>query len=84
MRRYFPDFVVIYKNGAGDIIKEIIEVKPSKQVAKPEPRRGNKKTITYLKEMETYVTNYRKWESAKHVARRMGYKFRIITEQDLF
>ena len=31
VHRYFPDFYIKYRNSKGDVLREIIEVKPKKQ-----------------------------------------------------
>ena len=88
--RYFPDFTVEYYNESGELIKEIIEVKPEKEAAVAEgratpPAKGKRQsTQSYLKQMATHVKNTQKWDAAKIVAARLGYRFRVITEKDLF
>src|SRR3972149_1213471 len=40
---YFPDFIVTYKNSTGQVLTEVIEIKPSNQAFV----RGKKKPSTY-------------------------------------
>lgn len=76
MGRYYPDFLVKYKNGT----VHVIEIKPSYQ-CKP-PKRG-KSEKTFIKEALTYAKNASKWESAKRWCEQRGYQFRIMTEEHL-
>ena len=54
--RYYPDFMIKYKDATGKIRKVMVEVKPDKQCKQPEinpPR----KTKTWLNEVYTWGTN---------------------------
>ena len=63
VHRYFPDFSIKYEDTRGNIIREIIEVKPKKQTKKPkEPKR---KTKRYLEECQTYAVNMTKFKAAE-------------------
>ena len=53
VHRYFPDFYIKYVNAKGQSIREIIEVKPKKQTAQPEPQK--RKTIK-----KSYADNFLK------------------------
>ena len=81
VHRYFPDFWIKYKNTQGQIIKEIIEVKPKAQTKKPTKK--GKHYGKYLREARTYAINRAKWEAAEEYCLDRGYKFRIITEDHL-
>tara|TARA_B100000927_G_scaffold226724_1_gene186448 strand:- start:43 stop:474 length:432 start_codon:yes stop_codon:yes gene_type:complete len=81
VHRYFPDFWIKYKNAKGQIVKEIIEVKPKAQTKKPTKK--GKHYGKYLKEARTYAINQAKWEAAEEYCLDRGYKFRIITEDHL-
>ena len=81
VHRYFPDFWIKYKNTQGQIIKEIIEVKPKAQTKKPSKK--GKHYGKYLREARTYAINRAKWEAAEEYCLDRGYKFRIITEDHL-
>ena len=75
--RYFPDFVV--KTANND--KYMIEIKPSRQVAKPKPPK--KKTKSYMRESFEYIKNQAKWSAAKSYCDDNGMQFKLITEKDL-
>jgi hypothetical protein len=82
VHRYFVDNFVVFKDNKGDKKKFLIEIKPSKQVAKPEPS-SRKKKSTILHEQTTWITNQAKWEAAKKWADKKGYSFIILTEKEL-
>ncbi len=76
VHHYFPDFLVIYKDKEGNILKEIVEVKPLKEsVARPNMSNYDKLA---------YVINQAKWEAAAAFAAANGMKFRVITEESIF
>ena len=75
--RYFPDFVVKTVNND----KYMIEIKPSRQVAKPKPPK--KKTKSYMRESFEYIKNQAKWQAAKSYCDDNGMQFKVITEKDL-
>jgi hypothetical protein len=81
-RRYFPDFIVKYKNKHGEEIIELIEVKPYAQVIGP-PENPKRKTKAWAKAVQTYMTNMAKWEAAKEFCEENGFRWRIITEKEL-
>lgn len=81
MARYFPDIFVQYKNKAGEVVTEIIEIKPEKETAKPKMGRS-KSTNDY--NTLTYITNMEKWSAAEKYCQERGIKFRILTERQLF
>lgn len=80
VHRYFPDYWVKYKNTKGEIIEEVVEVKPSTQTRRTRSRNPK----TRLVEDVTYAINTKKWEAAQKWCEARGIKFRIITEQHLF
>tara|TARA_X000001036_G_scaffold128714_1_gene121708 strand:- start:3328 stop:3768 length:441 start_codon:yes stop_codon:yes gene_type:complete len=81
VHRYFPDFSIKYEDTRGNIIREIIEVKPKKQTKKPkEPKR---KTKRYLEECQTYAVNMTKFKAAEEYCKDRKLKFRILTEDHL-
>ena len=75
--RYFQDFVVKTVNND----KYMIEIKPSRQVAKPKPPK--KKTKSYMRESFEYIKNQAKWQAAKSYCDDNGMQFKVITEKDL-
>lgn len=74
--RYFPDFIVLYRDAAGNIKKEIIEVKPHKEsIMTPGMSERDKMA---------YVVNQAKWKAASIFAESQGATFRVITEKSIF
>ena len=78
--RYFPDFVVTVKQGAGTLT-QMIEVKPLKQTMPPKV--PTKRTRRSLNEQLTWVQNNCKWQAATEYCLDRGWKFKFITEKDL-
>lgn len=80
MHRYFPDFVIIVKNKAGEIKKYMVEIKPEYQTAPPKLSRNKQR---FLEESMTYAVNQAKWEAADHACKRNGLEFLVLTEKHL-
>lgn len=74
--RYFPDFVVLYRDTAGNVKKEIVEIKPYKESVIT-PRMSDR-------DKQAYVVNQAKWKAAAEFAERNGATFRVITEKTMF
>tara|TARA_B100000287_G_C20436622_1_gene703830 strand:+ start:223 stop:582 length:360 start_codon:yes stop_codon:yes gene_type:complete len=87
VHRYFPDFYMKYENASGDIVEELIEVKPFAQCSPPDPKKKLTKTgrtsKRYLKEVQTYIKNDAKWKSAQEYCKDRQWKWRILTEKDI-
>jgi len=81
IRRYYPDFIAELKDKQGKIKTYIIEVKPKKQTKPPNPKK--KKNRSFIQEQITYTTNKAKWESAKQFCDQNGWKFIILTEDNI-
>jgi hypothetical protein len=80
-RRYYPDFIVRYRNTSGLIETRIIEVKPEKQCKPPvKPKRNSR---SYIREVMNWGTNSAKWKAAKAYAEAKGWKFQLMTEKEL-
>ena len=73
---YIPDFIIKYQNTKGELITEVIEIKPKKQTVQ------GKNASMY--DRVALAINYAKWAAAKTVCESHGIKFRVATEQDLF
>ena len=60
----------------------LIEVKPSKQIKKPnKPRKKTAKALKgYETEYRTWLTNMHKFKAAEKVCKERGWKFKIVTE----
>lgn len=82
VHRYYPDYWVEYKNKAGDIVHEIIEVKPESQT-KPPVRRGKRKK-TQVTEQLMYAINIAKWSACQQFCDKYDIKFRLVTEKQIF
>lgn len=81
IHRYYPDF--IFETKKGSLIETVVvEIKPEKQTK--EPTQGNKSKRTYLTEVVQYQINKSKWESANKFCEKNGWKFIILTENNLF
>lgn len=82
-RRYMVDIYVKYKNRRGNIIKELIEIKPFAQT-QPPIKKGRKKTQTYINELYTWQVNQDKWAAAMKYAKDRNMVFRVLTEKQIF
>ena len=80
MHRYFPDFIAKIKQKDGSVMTYIIEVKPFNQTKMPVQK---KKTKKYLQEAATFVVNQEKWKAADIFCQEHGWKFMIMTENEL-
>lgn len=81
VHRYFPDFYIKYIDKNGVTRREIIEVKPKKQLSPPtKPKRQTKR---YLEEVKTYAVNQAKFRAAQNYCEDRKYYFRILTEDEL-
>lgn len=82
--RYIVDVFLHYKDGkTGDEKKLLIEIKPSKDLEKPQ-RTRRKKEETFIQESLTYVTNREKWMAAYEYAKARGWEFTIWCEREIF
>lgn len=79
---YYPDYWIEYKNRNGEIVQEIIEVKPADQT-KPPSTRGKRKQ-TQIFESIRWATNVAKWKACQDFCNKYGLKFRIVTEKHIF
>lgn len=80
LHNYLPDYYIKYKNKRGQILQEIIEVKPDGQTRASKSK--NSKTKVY--ENLTYAINLAKWQSAAKFCKKRNIKFRILTEKHIF
>lgn len=79
VHQYIPDFIVETLNHNKETEITIIEIKPKKQTKDP----STKKRKT-LQECVTYSINKVKWEHTLTFCEKRGWKFKIITEKELF
>lgn len=82
MHRYFLDFFARVKTKDGNIVEYLIEVKPKDQLKPPEPRSSGL-TKRYLQEVFRYGVNEAKWLAATTFAKKKGWEFKILTEDNL-
>ena len=76
LHNYFPDFFVVTEKD-----KYLIEIKPKAFTIKPKPR--SRKTRAYHNESMAYIKNKAKWCAAKRFCDLQGWKFKILTEDEL-
>jgi len=83
--KYYMDAMMETKDGT----IWLIEIKPKKETQPPKPPRKNAKNPqkaqqAYIKAIETFAINQAKWEAAEKLCKEKGWKFKIITEKELF
>lgn len=78
VHRYYPDYWIEYKDREGNILQEMIEVKPESQV-----NIRTKKRLTEYDKV-TYAINIAKWQAASQFCKKHNIKFRILTENQMF
>jgi hypothetical protein len=76
---YYPDFIVKYKDRNGNVLTEVIEIKPACQ----DPSRVRKKKPSTYDTVQM-VINQAKWTSAKAFCESHGIRFRVLTEKEMF
>ena len=81
VHRYFPDFYMKKRGIDGKIESVLIEVKPYAQTRPPIVQ--NKPTRRYINEVATWGVNSAKWKMAEEYCRDRGWKFIIMTENEL-
>ena len=82
IHRYFPDFLINIKNKEGKTETVMIEVKPKSQTK--EPKRPSRVTKKYINEVFTYGVNQTKWRAAEEYCADRGWRFMIMTEDEIF
>lgn len=84
VHKYYPDFYIKYRNKDGDIVQEIVEIKPKNQTYHTVRQSRARNPKTRLVENLTAAINKAKWLAASQWCQQRGIVFRILTEQDLF
>lgn len=84
--RYFVDFWVMKEMTEGKSEEFLIEVKPMKQTAPPNPKNKNntptgRLSRRYLNETKTFGINMAKWKAADAFAAKRNMKFIVLTEK---
>jgi len=80
--RYFVDFMIQYRDGAGTLRTVLVEVKPKSQTSPPKRPEG-KLTRRFLTEVKTWGVNEAKWKAAVEYCKDRKWEFKIITEKEL-
>ena len=80
--RYFVDFLVVAKSPNGDKVITLIEVKPYAQTLMPK-QTAKKTKERFMSELSTYAVNQAKWEAAEAYCTKRGWKFTVLTENDI-
>lgn len=86
--RYFPDFVIKKRIGEDKYQVIMIEVKPLKQTAAPNPANKYKTpsgrvSRRFLNEAATYAVNEAKWKAAQRYCQERGWIFTVMTEKEI-
>lgn len=84
MKPYNIDFYVKLDRGEGSYAEYIVEVKPEKQLKKPNKpvgRMTEKKLLGYNAALKTFLINTSKFAAAKSYAEGRGWQFIIATEK---
>ena len=87
--RYYTDFYVEIKNRQGQVEKIVIEVKPKDQcpggkIPKPPRKKTPKSMKNYQDRLLSLKKNELKWESAELFCKKKGWKFTVLTEEQIF
>lgn len=87
IHRYYTDFVVKQINNDGNKETVVIEVKPKSQTLPPDMSKKFTGTgqlrKAFLNEVKTWGVNQAKWKAAKEYCDDKGWKFQIMTEDQL-
>ncbi len=81
IRRYYPDFVVQFRDKTGKINNWMVEIKPHVQTQPPKVPK--KMTKAFLEEVETFEVNKAKWAAAQAYCQKVGLEFKVLTEAEL-
>ena len=73
---YVPDFLMVYIDKSQQKHVEVIEVKPTKEAILE-----NTKSI---RDRAVLALNTAKWAAASEFCKRLGMRFRVVTEQDIY
>lgn len=79
---YVPDFFINYVDSNGVDRKELIEIKPLKDITTDKTLTERKKVTQ--KDKMTVMLNRLKWEAAIQFCKKAGITFRVLTEHDIF
>lgn len=74
--KYYPDFIIRYKDKNNVIHNELIEIKPLKETMMEHAKSKYDRMML--------ISNAAKWKAAQSWCRRAGMVFRIVNEHHLF
>jgi len=74
---YVPDFLIVYVDKTMKKHAELIEIKPRNQAVLESVGKNPYNQAQYVKNMA-------KWQAAQAWCKRMGLRFRVVSEEDLF
>lgn len=77
---YYPDLYVEYNDREGNLIKELIEVKPEKFTKASRSRNSATKAFENMQ----YIVNMAKFTAASNWCEREGVKFSVLSEKSIF
>ena len=86
IKPYNVDFYVKIKT-ENSYSEYLVEVKPSRQLNQPNAPIGKiteKRMISYMNAMKSYLVNLAKFKAAKQYAESRGWQFIVVTESMLF
>lgn len=86
IHRYFPDIWCKIENKDGKVETIVVEIKMEKENAMLQenfPQRGKKLMRYYLREVARWGVNDAKFKAAKDFCEDRGWKFQVVTENDL-
>jgi hypothetical protein len=79
--RYYPDFVVKFKDKDNKHKIMILEVKPKYQTQ--QPKKPSRVTKKYIQDVVDWGKNQAKWKVANEYCMDRGWEFKLITEDHL-
>lgn len=82
MHRYFMDLWISARRPDGTTRKFLVEIKPKSKLTPPK-KTANKKDESFLRELNEYLTNQKKWEAARAYCKERDMDFLIWTEDVL-
>jgi len=82
--RYFVDFWVRLRKPDGTVEESLIEVKPKRQTVKPEQPATKRVSKTKITEIKNWLINSAKWAAARDYCENRGWKFMLLTEENIF
>jgi hypothetical protein len=84
VHRYFPDFLVHMRTRKGINETVLVEVKPKAQTVEPKRPENPRQSRRYLTEVMTWGVNKAKWTAAEDYCKDRGWKFMIMTEDQIY